>query len=226
MTIQHHPGDDLLLAQAAGRLASGPALLVDTHLESCLQCRVQLQGLQSLGGALIDEAEPELLAPDALARTWARIDAGVPAAAAVTASGDASSPMALSRPVLPQGLMWPRSLRGSAVSRWHWMGPGMRWSRVTLPYDPEASLFLLHIGPDRSLPRHTHTGLELTQVLCGAFDDERAVFSAGDFDTADGDVHHQPVVRAGADCVCLAYVAAPLKFDGKLASLVGGWIGM
>jgi len=63
-------------------------------------------------------------------------------------------------------------------------------------------------------------------VLCGAFDDGRGVFGPGDFDAADEQVHHQPVEQAGAVCVCLAYVGAPMRFDGRIASLVGGWIGI
>ena len=106
------------------------------------------------------------------------------------------------------------------------MGPGMRYARVGVPHDPDASLYLLRIGEGRSLPRHTHGGIELTQVLCGAFDDGRAVFAAGDFDAADESVHHQPIVQAGATCVCLAYVGARMRFDGRIASMIGGWIGM
>jgi putative transcriptional regulator len=108
------------------------------------------------------------------------------------------------------------------------MGPGMRYARVALPQTstPGSSIYLLHIGEGRSLPRHTHGGIELTQVLCGAFDDGRAVFGPGDFDATDEAVHHQPVVQHGATSVCLAYVGAPLRFDGRIASLIGGWIGM
>ncbi len=68
------------------------------------------------------------------------------------------------------------------------------------------------------MPRHTHDGTEFTQVLSGSFEDEvGAVFGAGDFEEADTGVHHQPVVRAGEECICLAYVDAPLRFDGRIA---------
>jgi putative transcriptional regulator len=63
-------------------------------------------------------------------------------------------------------------------------------------------------------------------VLCGAFDDGRARFGPGDFDATDEGVHHQPIVESGGECVCLAYVEAPLRFDGRVASVIGGWIGM
>lgn len=216
--IRHHLEDDLLLAFAAGRMAGGPAVVVDAHLEGCDCCRARLRDLHAVGGALIDESEPQPLAPEAWARTLARIDS----AAVQPARRQTASVL----PDLPAGTPWPRSVQRCAVSRWVWMGPGMRFARLSLKSDPEAKLFLLRIGPGRSLPIHTHTGLELTQVLCGTFDDGRAVFGAGDFDAADEAVHHQPVVQAGSECVCLAYVGGRLRFDGRIAALVGGWVGM
>jgi putative transcriptional regulator len=220
--IHHHPTDDFLLALAAGRLAAGPALLVSVHLESCVACRERLHALQAVGGALLEQAEPELLSPEALVRTLERIDAPPPAAPVAPAI--AAPRPAL--PALPAGMAWPASLRGCAISDWHWMGPGMRYARIALPQEKEGTLWALQIAPGRSLARHTHTGLELTQVLRGAFDDGRSVFGPGDFDATDSDVHHQPVVREGAECVCLAYVEGNLRFEGRIAGLIGGWIGM
>ena len=215
--IQHHPGDELLLPLAAGRLQAGQAVVVSTHLEGCPECRARLHTLQSLGGALLEQAEPAALEAGAWERTLQRIDRPVSAAA----------PAAPARhPSLPEGVPWPASLRGCRVSGWRFMGPGMRFARVGVPHDPAASLYLLRIGEGRSLPRHTHGGIELTQVLCGAFDDGRARFGPGDFDAADESVHHQPLVQSGATCVCLAYVGARMRFDGPIASVIGGWIGM
>ena len=218
--IHHHPGDELLLLLAAGRLSAGQAVVVSAHLEGCAECRARLHALQALGGALLEQAEPAALRPEAWERTLQRI--------AEPAAVPAAPPAALPHPALPDGVPWPASLRGCRVSGWRWMGPGMRYAHVALPQAaaPGSSVYLLRIGEGRSLPRHTHGGVELTQVLCGAFDDGRAVFGAGDFDATDDTVHHQPVVQSGATCVCLAYVGAPLRFDGRIASLIGGWIGM
>ncbi len=218
--IHHHPGDEFLLHLAAGRLSAGQALVVSTHLEGCAECRRQLHTLQSVGGALLEEVPPVALEPNALARTLQRIDG-----AALERTGSATAPPP-NLPALPEGVPWPASLRSCRVTGWRFMGPGMRYARVTVPHDPSAALYLLRISEGRSLARHTHSGLELTQVLCGSFDDGRAVFGPGDFDSADEAVHHQPVVRAGATCVCLAYVGARMRFDGRIASLIGGWIGM
>jgi len=217
--IRHHPGDDLLLPLAAGRLGAGQALVVATHLEACGECRARLHTLQALGGALLEDGDPLALESDAWERTLQRLERPAPAPPRV-------APAQMAHPALPQEVSWPASLRGCVSSGWRWIGPGMRYARVGVPHEPAASVYLLRIGAGRSLPRHTHGGVELTQVLCGAFDDGRAVFGPGDFDAADETVHHQPVVQAGTTCVCLAYVGARMRFDGRMASMIGGWIGM
>ena len=224
--IQHHPDEDLLLALAAGRLGSGPALLVSVHLESCAECRARLHALQAVGGAMLEASEPELLEPNALAKTLERIDA---TGQADDAAAHASTPPATQSwpaPTLPNGAAWPRALKGSEISRWRWMAPGMHFARVVLPHEPDASLYLLQIAPGKSLAKHTHTQLELTQVLCGRFDDGRSVFAAGDFDETDPQILHQPVVSPGGVCVCLAYVEGRLKFENPLAGMIGSLIGM
>ncbi len=225
--ILHHPADDLLLAVAAGRLSPGPALLLDVHLAGCAACRARLRLLNAIGGALVDEAPPQPLAADAWEQTLRRIEQPHGAAASATPPAAASvAGRLLATLRLPAGLHLPPSLRACTTGGWRWMGPGMHYARLHSPQDPAAKLFLLRIGEGRSLPRHTHHDVELTQVLYGSFDDGRAAFGAGDFDAADDSVHHQPIVASGGECICLAHVAGGLRFDGRVARLVGGWIGM
>jgi len=215
---RQHPADDRLLELGAGRLPAAAGLVVAVHLEACDECRARLHALQALGGVLLEDAPPMVPAPGAWERTLARIDSAAPS---MPVRAEVEPPAKW-----PDGVQWPASLRGCRVSRWRWMGPDMRFARISVPHDEEAALFLLRIGAGRSLPRHTHHGTEFTQVLCGSFDDGRTVFAAGDFDEADAGVHHQPVVRAGEECICLAYLDAPLRFDGRIAGLVGGLVGL
>jgi len=67
-----------------------------------------------MGGVLLEELEPAVLAPEALARTLARIDA--PAAPAPARAPMAAGAPSRLRASLPAGVTWPRSLRG-ATSR-------------------------------------------------------------------------------------------------------------
>jgi len=222
-TIQHHPDDELLLAQANSRLEVGTGLVLASHLELCAHCRERMRTLEALGGVLLDELEPAALADDALARTLARIDD----AAAAAATGESQRIKKVSAPPpLPEGARWPRSLTHCSATPWRWMGPGMRWSRVTVPDAPDANVFLLRIASGKYLPQHTHSGIELTQVLYGRFHDGRALFGPGDFDAADGSIHHQPVVQDGSECICLASVHGKLRFDGAIAKVFGALVGM
>lgn len=217
VNIQHHPTDDLLLAQASGQLPAGAALLVASHAQGCALCGDRLQQLRALGGVLLDELPAAGLRPDALERTFAAIDAPAPAARPAHVLG---------LPPLPAGATWPRAMAGCIATRWRWIGPGMHFSRVTLPADPAANVFLLRIGAGKYLPRHSHSEWEMTQVLYGSFHDGRAHFGAGDFDAADGQVHHQPVVQAGSACICLAAVEGRVLFEGFIARKLGALVGM
>ncbi len=135
-------------------------------------------------------------------------------------------PRVSGRPALPPGLNWPRSMRHCQVSRWHRMGPGVKWSRVRVPDDPDANIVLLRLGAGRCVPPHSHDGVELTQVIHGAFDDGRDVFAAGDFDSTDGSIHHQPVVQASGECICLGAVEGRLVFEGLIARWAGALVGL
>lgn len=218
--IQHHPDDALLLAQAAGSLGGGHSLLVASHLEHCGQCRRRLRELEAVGGAMLEELPPERLATDSLARTMAAIDAPAPAARPPLA------PLQMPRPALPEGMVWPRALQGCSATPWRWIAPGMRMSRVSLPRDRDAKVFLLRSQAGREQPFHSHSGSELTQVLYGAFHDGRARFGAGDFEEADGSFHHTPKVEPASECICLASIEGKVLFESRLARWMGALIGM
>lgn len=217
--ILHHPGDSLLMALAAGTLARGPAVVVAAHAERCALCDAKLHEFEAACGALLQELEPAVLASDALARTLARIDALGPQAAArlATRPGAASG----LRAGLPGGERWPRSLADSTSTAWQWLGPGVRWSRVTVSGGEDANVYLLRVAAGRCLPAHSHTGREVTQVLHGAFYDGSGRFAAGDFGEADDSVRHRPVVTGDAECICLVSVEGRLAFSGLLARVLG-----
>jgi putative transcriptional regulator len=217
-SIHQHPADDLLLSLAAGQLAAGPALVVSSHVEACAVCAGRVRMLESAAGCLLDELPPATLRAGALDDALAAID-GVPARRTRPATS-------LGLPPLPAGAVWPRALAGCTATRWRWIGPGMHFSRVQLPYDAQANVFLLRIAAGKYLPSHTHSETELTQVLHGSFHDGRAQFAAGDFDAADSAVRHQPVVQAGSECICLASVEGRVLFDGLVARRLGALMGM
>ncbi len=224
--IHHHPADELLLSLAADGLPIGLRLVVETHLELCAACRERVAMLRAVGGAVLEEQPAAAMREDALGRAFARIDTLEQQGAAAAGRPAARPRKALAPPPLPAGAIWPRALADCPATRWRWIGPGMRWSRVTVPGAPQANVFLLRIGAGKYLPQHTHRGTELTQVIHGRFHDGRALFGPGDFDLADGEVHHQPVVQDGSECICVAAVEGRLHFDGLIARWFGSLVGM
>ncbi|MEJ7932484.1 ChrR family anti-sigma-E factor [Ramlibacter sp. AN1015] len=218
--IVHHPPEDLLLALAAGRLMAGQDLVVAAHAERCAECASRMQTFAALGGAMLEHSAPHPMAADALSKTLQQITA-LPRG--IRASAPAEAPPAA---WLPAGVAWPACLSGREVTPWRRIGPGRRFARVQLPQSYGASLFLLSIEPGRTLPRHRHEQLELTQVLGGTFADDRGTFGPGDFDMAGADVHHEPVVQPGSACACLTWVDGRLRFDSGIAAAIAHWVGV
>ncbi len=216
--IRHHPDDSLLLALAAGSIARGPAVVVRAHVERCPCCLVKFREFEAVGGVLFEQLESAPLPPQALQRTLERIN-GPEARETVV-----SVPSRLLAN-LPAGVSWPRSLNTGTVKPWRRLGPGVRWSRVTLPDQP-ANLHLLRVAAGKRLPVHGHHGGELSQVLYGAFADGDDRFDVGDFIEADDADHHQPVVTMASECICLISVEGKVAFDRPLARMLGSLLGM
>ena len=113
----------------------------------------------------------------------------------------------------------PKSLRFYELGHWSWVSRGVYWRPVTLLSKSGARAFLLKAYPGTKLPRHTHTGTELTLVLKGAFGHELGRFAQGDLEDADHDRFHQPIVESNDECVCLVAMEGQLRLLGFMAPL-------
>jgi putative transcriptional regulator len=201
--MSHHPTTETLVELATGRLDVGRSLVVAAHLETCTACSRQMRVMETVGGQLLSGALPEPMAPEALARTLARIDSHVSEAAEPT------------EPQAPDDLPFlPLAARPYRLGSWQWIGPGVHRRMLELPDDSGARVFLLKARPGTHMPDHTHTGTELTLVLAGAFSHAGGRYGQGDFEEADDTVHHQPVVEAGETCICLVAMEGTLKLRG------------
>ena len=208
MLIRHHLSDQLLMAYAAGSLPEAFSLVVATHVSLCDECRARLGAFEAVGGAVLEEAPESPVSAGSLAATMQLIrDRG-------------KDPIPAPRPVR-RGL-FPEPLRayvGGDVEavRWRLIGGGVR--QAILPTARDASVRLLYIPAGQAVPDHGHGGMELTQVLQGAFRDEDERFGPGDVEIATEDTQHTPVAEAAADCICLAATDAPLRFNALIPRL-------
>ncbi len=213
----HHISDELLLAYAGGRLRPAAALVVACHLDLCPECRERLRFFEAIGGVLLEQQPLADLSPDLFERTLARLDE--------TPLVPALSPQALQARG-PDSIVLPAPLRDRTIGRWRWMGPGMRYARVTVEEDPQINLVLLGIKPGCALPVHGHSGSELTLVLQGAYRDRSGRFGPGDLAEEDEDSEHQPLVEDGMECICLAAIDGPMRPQGRIARLLMPLFGL
>ncbi|MCO5063503.1 MAG: ChrR family anti-sigma-E factor [Rhizobiaceae bacterium] len=211
MSIAHHPTDETLMRYSAGTLGTGPAIVVGAHVLACPRCRSRVGIFEAIGGAVLNETEPSVLAPDSLARTLARIEAKDESGTEADRS---------TRPITIDGVRLPDTLRGCEIRRWRWIGPGIRMSRVGVPHDPDANMILLKVAPGRALPDHGHAGTEFTYIVSGSYSDALGQFAAGDIAEMDEDIEHQPIVDTGSDCICLAALEGKMRFNSLLGRLL------
>ena len=211
MTIRHHLTEDMLMAYSAGALPEAFALVVATHVSLCDECRARVAAFDALGGAVIEDVAADMaadMAPGSLDACMARIG--------TTPQANGRAPRRGSG-ILPAPLVDYVGGNLDAV-KWRPLGMGVRQA-ILRTSDTGASVRLLAIPGGMAMPDHSHSGLELTLVLQGAFRDLTDRFSRGDVEVAEASLEHTPVAEAGQTCICLAATMGPLKFTALLPRL-------
>lgn len=200
MNARHAPSDERLLAYAAGTLSPPEAVVVATHLALRPATAAWVRRLQGVGGRVLEDLEPALLQPDALARALARVEVD---------AGEVETPEPLNdMPELPE------PLRRYRLGRWRKVGPGVEIRQVDAPRDGDTRVILLRIAPGQATPEHTHEGVELTCVISGAYATATDRYDPGDFEEADEAVLHQPRVVSDEPCLCVAALDGQIRLNG------------
>jgi putative transcriptional regulator len=210
MMPRHHPSEATILAYAAGALGEGLTLIVASHLGYCPECRTQVSQGEVIGGALLADLAPAALASGTREQILMLLDrpAKIAAGPPRPVVADPLIPGPLTR-YLPDG---------AASIKWRFMAPGLQQFEI-VPHSRlgGGNFRMLRIAPGRMLPRHGHTGTELTLILRGSYTDELGQFGPGDVAETDDDTAHQPVSDRVEDCICVIATEGPLKFESPLA---------
>ncbi len=221
----HHPGDTLLIDYAGGALCEGASLAVATHLAFCPACRHEVAEMEAIGGALLDELEPEPLSNGCLEALMARLDHERPAPCRPAPRDAAPKPPA-------EQSRYPEPLRSYLRGRldrdgrigeggWRFLQPGMRC--MDLLSGPNGTTRLIRMKGGVGVPTHTHGGIELTVVLEGGFSDEFGAFLPGDLAIGDPSLIHRPVSDPEG-CLCLATTIGGLRLTGPVGRLFNRFI--
>lgn len=206
------------MAYSAGDLPEAVNLIVATHISLCDECRAALDSYDAVGGAVLDTCDSVALSSDSLNSVLSMIHAQDNK---VTDRDQEPAPAKDS--VLPAPLA---EYVAGGLENVKWRSVGMGVKQAVLDTSSEASARLLYIPAGTAIPDHGHTGMELTLVLQGAFQDEDGYFGRGDIEIASEDVHHTPVADISEDCICLAVTDAPLKFKGLVPRMAQPFLGI
>lgn len=219
-SVTHRLGDEWLMAHAAGALSEGQSLIVASHLSYLDDAKARLSLAEATGGALLDDLDADIMAPDALARTLALLDADEPRAPAPAPRYAAKDGDPLPAPL--------RDWLGCGVDdlKWTWLGPGMRKVNLWHGGPNDQRLWMLRAAPGIDIPMHGHSGTELVLVLKGSLTDPHGVFHRGDIEECTSDVVHALRTGEGEECICLALTEGPTRFKGWIAKLLQPFIGL
>jgi len=194
--------DALVSGYVAGSLPRPLHVLMDAHLELSPANRPIVAGLEGVAGDALEQLDPMELGDrdGALSAIFA------------------SKTSAETNPVKRCGTM-PRALAdfvGHSVDDipWKTKMPGFREFDMEDVDGCHVSMFW--IKPGRTVPSHTHEGMELSLIIDGAFRDERGRFGRGDISIADPSVDHRPVAEKDVPCIGFAVTDAPLRLTGSL----------
>ncbi|MDX2222930.1 MAG: ChrR family anti-sigma-E factor [Rhodospirillaceae bacterium] len=215
-TVRHHPGEETLLAYAAGTLDEATSVLVATHLALCPHCRALTAAAEAVGGEMLDRFEPATLVNRSVGAALTLLDRAD--APTITREAPVTSATAVADAVIPRPLRDFLPAEPSAV-KWRWMGPGVRYAHLCGAADT-GKVGLLRIASGTRLPRHGHTDEEFTMVLEGSYASGDRSYARGDVEWANDAVIHQPTASRDRECVCVVVTRGTLKATGIFAPLV------
>jgi putative transcriptional regulator len=208
--IEHHPDHNLLAEYAAGTLHTAQAVAISAHLHFCTKCQQEVQRLEQIGGAMIEDLQPQALTEQSFDDLINAIEKAEKVKQHVKPKSQAQ-PMSSSLPNVVTKLINQEDLK--------WFKTGaLKTAPLTVgQIDHEVSLQEIRAGA--KVPKHDHGGVEMTVVLEGSFSDKDGIYQAGDFILKQPGEVHQPVSARNQDCLCLSVQEAPVKLTtiwGKL----------
>ena len=220
MEIRHHLSEELLLDYSSGALSEAWSIAVAAHLSKCSRCRASHAKLEEIGGSLLTDSTPEELSDDIFSNVLERLDeVGASVGNEIRKNSGWASSYGIPSVVA--------DYLAADTKKLPWKNLGLGVSQVVLKTkDKSATARLLKIPAGRKVPHHSHNGRELTVIFSGGFSDETGSYGPGDIQEIHGNAEHQPWVRDGEDCICLAVTEAPLKFSNVAVRLAQPLIGI
>ena len=163
--IRHRPPHDVLVDYATGALAQPIAMAVATHAELCPESRTEIAGIEAVGGMMLASLEPVNMSENALDRVMALV--GEMDDCILGPEMDAGPGISMRDEIREAALPPPvrAALDGKTETiAWQRRGPVIESTVLDCDLDNyEVRLFRIKAG--KTVPQHTHEGLEITVCL-------------------------------------------------------------
>lgn len=221
--ITHHPDTNFLVEFANGSCDWALAILINTHLSHCRQCRNQLHQLEQYGAVLLTSGPKVAVADTCLEKLWQRIDQIPVQPSASQALEPAKTSLPANEIVSPAELPTLLNRLVKPQDRWQRISKHLKQKRlVTGQTKYEVALQSIACGGQVS--RHDHRGMEYTVVLQGSFSDADGIYCAGDFVQKQPGQIHKPTASQNEDCLCLTAVEEPVRLTHWLGRLINPFL--
>lgn len=240
MMFHHHPHDDTLMGYAAGVLDEAFAMVVNCHLQFCVECRRRVRQLEQLGSVLLEDMPGEQLSAGFEHRVMAAFAAEFghktghepqiahpsrpqmpnpqTAHGASTLYGSDAAYVPIAPTLLDAGdhrIMPGPLARMTGLVRetipWRASSNGVRSVSVPVVKSPNSMLHFLALDPGVTLEPEQHHGGHFILVLWGSYESEIGRVERGDFHEVDAETTH--FFKAGHEegVVCVVATDAVAK---------------
>lgn len=212
MNVSQHPDPSWLVSYSAGAVTPAFSILLQAHVAVCSRCRSELRKADELGAAFM------------FGEAHASVEGFSPPAHEVGARLEDN--IEWSKDEIRDLPQFFNQYIGTHLDSLNWITAGKGLKVCKLASRDDDRMWMLRAEPGTVLPKHSHSGSELTLVLKGAYFAEDAIYQVGDIEDATDETLHQPVVTADDECICIAAVDGPLQFSGLIPRLAQRFIGI
>ena len=216
--IEHHPSSELLLNYAMGNCKEAESLIISSHIAYCPLCKAEVAKYQSIGGFFLNNQEELNVSKSLWSDLLEKLD-GVDQEDKTTNYIDHKIKTNLCNDSIRIPSFLHHYLETSDTNMWSSTINNVKYFNLKFQ-DISYKGKMLEIPPGKSMPKHSHEGLEATMVFYGGYSDESGNYNKGDLAILSGDEEHSPVSFEKAGCLCLVIYSGSLKFKGILGSIL------
>ena len=216
--IDHHPSSEMLLNYAMGNLKEAESLIISSHIAYCSECKAEVAKYESIGGFYLKNHE-ELNVSNSLWNNLLEKLDDVDQEEKTTNYVDHKVKSNLTKNSIRIPSFLHYYLSSDDTNKWKSTINNVRYYNLDFKDDTYKAK-MLEIPPGKSMPKHSHEGLEATMVFFGGYSDESGEYNKGDLVILSGDEEHSPVSSKDTGCLCLVIYSGSLKFKGILGSIL------